>query len=147
MNTHCQMRISPTAPNARGQHRNFARGSRVVAGIVTPWTGVGIGDERLHSGVLGGRGLRRPRRGRRLATQDLNAPFMRRLLVTLTFTFALLAPASAHAGGAAVIRDCADDGRLQGHYNQRELRDALNSIPSDVDEYTDCRDVIRRAAF
>jgi hypothetical protein len=72
---------------------------------------------------------------------------MRRLLVTLTLMFALLAPAVAHAGGSAVIRDCTDDGRLEGHYTQADLRDALNSIPTDVDEYTDCRDVIRRAAF
>jgi len=72
---------------------------------------------------------------------------MRRLLVTLTLTFALLPPASALASGSAVIRDCTDDGRLEGHYSQRDLRDALSSIPSDVDEYTNCRDVIRRAAF
>src|SRR5206468_12462515 len=72
---------------------------------------------------------------------------MRRLLVTLTLTFALLPSASALASGSAVIRDCTDDGRLEGHYSQRDLRDALASIPSDVDEYTNCRDVIRRAAF
>src|SRR5206468_2836463 len=72
---------------------------------------------------------------------------MRRLLVTLTLTFALLPAASALASGSAVIRDCTDDGRLEGHYTQRDLRDALSSIPSDVDEYTNCRDVIRRAAF
>src|SRR3954447_25681439 len=85
-----------------------------------------------------------PRSACRNARPD---PFMRRLLLTLTFTFALLAPATARAGGAAVIRDCTDDGRLEGHYTQRDLRDALSSIPSDVDEYTNCRDVIRRAAF
>src|SRR5205085_10172320 len=72
---------------------------------------------------------------------------MRRLLVTLTLMLGLLAPAVAHASGAAVIRDCTDDGRLEGHYTQRDLRDALSSIPSDVDEYTNCRDIIRRAAF
>src|SRR3954447_16618370 len=72
---------------------------------------------------------------------------MRRLLFTLTLTLVLLIPAAAYASGSAVIRDCTDDGRLQGHYSQRDLRDALNSIPSDVDEYTDCRDIIRRAAF
>jgi hypothetical protein len=71
---------------------------------------------------------------------------MRRLLVLLTAL--LLVPASAAlASGAAVIRDCTDDGRLNKRYTQRELRDALSSIPSDVDEYTNCRDTIRRAAF
>src|SRR4051812_14810855 len=70
-----------------------------------------------------------------------------RKLITLTFIVALTQTASAFASGASVIRDCTDDGRLQGHYSQRELRDALDSIPSDVDEYTNCRDIIRRAAF
>ena len=72
---------------------------------------------------------------------------MRRLIVTSMLALALVAPTAAHASGAAVIRDCTDDGRLEGHYTQRDLRDALASLPSDVDEYTDCRDVIRRAAF
>jgi hypothetical protein len=72
---------------------------------------------------------------------------VRRLLIIVTLTFALSPAAAAWAGGAAVIRDCTDDGRLQGHYTQRDLRDALSSIPSDVDEYTNCRDIIRRAAF
>src|SRR3954464_4145879 len=71
---------------------------------------------------------------------------MRRLLVT-TMLFCAVAPATAFADGGKVIRDCTDDGRLQGHYSQKDLRDALNSMPSDIDEYTDCRDVIRRAAF
>ena len=70
-----------------------------------------------------------------------------RKLITLTFVFALLQSTAAFASGSAVIRDCTDDGRLQGHYSQRDLRDALDSIPSDVDEYTNCRDIIRRAAF
>jgi hypothetical protein len=71
---------------------------------------------------------------------------MRRLLPLLIALF-LLPTAAAFASGGKVIRDCTDDGRLQGHYSQKDLRDALNSMPSDIDEYTDCRDVIRRAAF
>jgi hypothetical protein len=71
---------------------------------------------------------------------------MRRLLV-LVITLLLATPGLAHAAnGKKVIRDCTDDGRLQGKYTQRDLRDALDSIPSDVDEYTNCRDIIRRAA-
>src|SRR4051794_41667426 len=71
---------------------------------------------------------------------------MRRLLALLIlFTFA--PAATALASGGKVVRDCTDDGVLQGHYSQKDLRDALASIPSDVDEYTNCRDVIRRAAF
>ena len=71
---------------------------------------------------------------------------MRRLL-PLLITLLLLPTAAAFASGGKVIRDCTDDGRLQGHYSQKDLRDALSSMPSDIDEYTDCRDVIRRAAF
>src|SRR3954469_10491658 len=71
---------------------------------------------------------------------------MRRLLVT-TMLFCAVAPATAFADGGKVIRDCTDDGRLQRHYSQKDLRDALDSLPSDIDEYTNCRDVIRRAAF
>src|SRR3954464_8436179 len=71
---------------------------------------------------------------------------MRRLLPLLIALF-LLPTAAAFASGGKVIRDCTDDGRLQGHYSQKDLRDALSSLPSDIDEYTDCRDVIRRAAF
>src|SRR4051794_462726 len=71
---------------------------------------------------------------------------MRRLLALLII-FSLVPAATALASGAKVIRDCTDDGVLQGHYTQKQLRDALASIPTDVDEYTNCRDVIRRAAF
>jgi hypothetical protein len=71
---------------------------------------------------------------------------MRRLLVLLT-TLLFVPAATANADGGDVIRDCTDDGRLNKRYSQSDLRDALSSIPSDVDEYTNCRDVIRRAAF
>jgi hypothetical protein len=54
-------------------------------------------------------------------------------------------PAAAHASGSDVIRDCAQDGVLNKHYSQKELQDALNNMPSDIDEYTDCRSVIRGA--
>jgi hypothetical protein len=54
-------------------------------------------------------------------------------------------PAAAHASGADVIRDCADDGKLDKQYTQKELQDAERNLPSDIDEYTDCRQVIRSA--
>jgi hypothetical protein len=71
---------------------------------------------------------------------------MRRLLITALATLAALsaAPTAALADSAAVIRDC-QDGRVDGKYSQREFAQALRNIPTDVDEYTDCRDVIRRA--
>lgn len=54
-------------------------------------------------------------------------------------------PAAAQASGSDVIRDCAQDGVLNKAYTQKELRDAYNNLPSDIDEYTDCRQVIRAA--
>jgi hypothetical protein len=69
---------------------------------------------------------------------------MRRAIVIAATVFALV-PSAAWADGRAVIRDCTDNGRIDGHYSQSEYRDAEANMPSDVDEYTDCRDVIRRA--
>ena len=51
----------------------------------------------------------------------------------------------AHASPTDVIRDCSQDGRLNRHYTEKELVGALRKLPSDVDEYTDCRGIIRRA--
>jgi hypothetical protein len=57
----------------------------------------------------------------------------------------VLASAATAASRDDIIRDCADDGRLDGKYTQSEIRDARRNLPTDVDEYTDCRDVLRRA--
>jgi hypothetical protein len=69
---------------------------------------------------------------------------MRRLLITAVFG-CLLLPAAAWGSGTAVIKDCTDDGVIQGHYSQQDYKNALANLPTDVDEYTDCRDVIKRA--
>ena len=69
---------------------------------------------------------------------------MRRLLITAVLG-CLLLPAAAWASGDAVIKDCTDDGVIQGHYSQQDYKNALDNLPTDVDEYTDCRDVIKRA--
>ena len=59
---------------------------------------------------------------------------------------ALLAlPAPAYASADAVIRDCARDGKLDRQYSNEELRRARNNLPADLDEYSDCRDVIANA--
>lgn len=44
-----------------------------------------------------------------------------------------------------MIRDCARDGRLDQKYSNSELRRARNNLPADLDEYSDCRDVIAAA--
>jgi hypothetical protein len=57
----------------------------------------------------------------------------------------LLAPAAHAAGPIQIIRDCEDDGVLQGSYTASELRNARANLPTDIDEYSDCRDVLSRA--
>jgi hypothetical protein len=52
------------------------------------------------------------------------------------------AAASNESGGKAAIKDCYEDGKLDGHYNRGELKYAHDHLPSDVDEYSDCRSVI-----
>jgi len=66
-------------------------------------------------------------------------------LLAILITVCLAAPSGAFASGKSVIRDCTDDGKLSRDYTQKEYRDALANLPTDVDEYTDCRDVIRHA--
>lgn len=63
--------------------------------------------------------------------------------IIATLLVALLAlPAFAQASGQDVIRDCFDDGHIDGNYSQGEYQDAQDNLPSDVDQYSDCRDVI-----
>lgn len=57
----------------------------------------------------------------------------------------LLLPALAHASGNDVIRDCTRNGTLTKHYSQKDYEEALANLPADVDEYGDCRQIIRDA--
>jgi hypothetical protein len=66
--------------------------------------------------------------------------------LVITGALALLAlPAPAFASADQVIRDCARDGQLDHKYSNSELRRARNNLPADLDEYSDCRDVIAAA--
>ena len=65
--------------------------------------------------------------------------------MALVAVLALGLPAFAQASSDDVIKDCAQDGKLDKHYSQKELRGAEKNLPSDIDEYTDCRSVIRAA--
>ena len=58
---------------------------------------------------------------------------------------ALVLPAAAQASPSAIIRDCRQDGDLDHKYSNRDLRKAEDNLPTDVDEYTDCREVIAGA--
>ena len=73
---------------------------------------------------------------------------MRRLLDKLPLAAAVIAlavPAPALASSDDVIRDCAQDGSVDGEYSQKELQQAERDLPNDIDEYTDCRAAIRAA--
>jgi len=66
-------------------------------------------------------------------------------VLTVALASALALAPAAPASGTSVVTDCADDSRLDKRYTPADYKDALQNIPTDVDEYTDCRDVIRRA--
>jgi hypothetical protein len=67
------------------------------------------------------------------------------LLATATLAASTAhAPASAHhhASVAAIARDCAQDGTLDRHYRSADLTRALRRLPADIDDYTNCGDLI-----
>src|SRR3954451_7468551 len=66
----------------------------------------------------------------------------RSLLAILTALLVLTAPGSASAAG---LTDDCQDGKIDGTYTQSQYRQALQGIATDLDEYSDCRAVIRRA--
>jgi hypothetical protein len=68
----------------------------------------------------------------------------RHLLVICALALIAL-PAPAFASADQVVRDCVYDGKLDHHYSNAELRRARDHMPSDADEYSDCRDVIAAA--
>ncbi|CAA9505900.1 MAG: hypothetical protein AVDCRST_MAG53-2415, partial [uncultured Solirubrobacteraceae bacterium] len=67
-------------------------------------------------------------------------------LTTTLVAAALLFPAAASADGgvAALVKDCQDE-KIDGTYTAQEYRDALRRLPTDVDEYTGCRETLRAA--
>ena len=71
---------------------------------------------------------------------------LRLALACLLLGLIVAVPAANAASTTQILRDCADDGVLQGDYKPAELRKARQNIPTDTDEYTDCRDVLARAA-
>lgn len=69
---------------------------------------------------------------------------MRRVLV-FTVLVCLLLPATGPAAPRDVIRDCTDNGRIDSRHSQGDYSGALRRLPSDVDEYTECRRIIEQA--
>lgn len=74
---------------------------------------------------------------------------MRLRQVTAVLAVALSTVAAPHSALAAdyhdAIRDCNDDGVLQGRYTVHTLREARHHLPSSLREYSDCEDVLARA--
>lgn len=70
---------------------------------------------------------------------------MPKLLLVMVLTLLVAAPAAMAGTRADIIRDCFDDGDLDGNYTASQIRDARNNLPADVDQYSDCRDVLARA--
>jgi hypothetical protein len=62
------------------------------------------------------------------------------LLLAALGMFALPAVAQADP-----VSDCAADGDLDKRYSNGQLRDALDNIPGDLDEYSNCREVFKGA--
>ena len=73
----------------------------------------------------------------------------RRLVAALLLALAALTAGvgglpAASASPDAIFEDC-QDGRLDKRYSDADYRDALSDIPVDLDEYTNCRELIRSA--
>jgi len=67
-----------------------------------------------------------------------------RASLAIVLVVLLAAPPAQAATRTEILRDC-QDGTLNGTYTPSELRDARNNIPADIDQYSDCRDVLTRA--
>ena len=63
----------------------------------------------------------------------------------MVLTLLVAAPAAQAGTRADIVADCFDDGKLDGNYTASQIRDARNNLPADVDQYSDCRDVLARA--
>jgi hypothetical protein len=70
---------------------------------------------------------------------------MPKLLLVMVLTLLVAAPAAMAGTRADIINDCYDDNKLDGNYTPSEIRDARNNIPADIDQYSNCRDILGRA--
>jgi hypothetical protein len=71
---------------------------------------------------------------------------MVRLLMLSGLILLLAAPTASAGVREKILREC-QEGRITGHYTPAQIRDARKNIPTDIDEYSDCRDVLARAAL
>ena len=70
---------------------------------------------------------------------------LRTAFVACLLALLVMAPAAlADSTRIKILREC-QDGRLTGNYTPSQIRDARNNIPDDIDQYSNCRDVLTRA--
>ena len=73
---------------------------------------------------------------------------MRRTALLALLTALLLVPAATaqaqEEDRVEILRDCADDDILQGDFPASKMRDALNNMPAELEEYSKCRDILSR---
>jgi hypothetical protein len=67
---------------------------------------------------------------------------MRRLILAVVALTLLVAPPAEAWTVNDVIRDCSKNGKLSHDYPPSLIRKARESLPADIDEYTDCRDLL-----
>jgi hypothetical protein len=68
---------------------------------------------------------------------------MLRLSLLTTMVVLLALPAVASASSQQIFDDCQDNGRLDKKYADSDYRKALKDMPEDLDEYTNCSDLVR----
>jgi hypothetical protein len=70
---------------------------------------------------------------------------MKRLAIIAVLAVLAAAPAAqADSTRIKILREC-QNGQLTGDYTAKQIRDARNNIPDDLDQYSDCRDVLTQA--
>lgn len=68
---------------------------------------------------------------------------MFRVSLLIALIVLLATPAAASASPERIYADCEDNGRLDEAYSSADLREALRDIPEDLDEYSNCSELIR----
>lgn len=66
-------------------------------------------------------------------------------VIGISCALAATTPGAALAASSPAIADCTAHGRLTQHYSVAQLHNALSAMPADVQEYTNCYDVIQNA--
>src|SRR5919106_4407961 len=80
-----------------------------------------------------------------IATASVVRRMFRLVIAGVLLLLLVAAPAaSAQSTRQRILQEC-QDGRLTGDYSTGEIRDARNNIPDDIDQYSNCRDVLSRA--